>query len=57
MNDLNKHKEPPNILYEQCVKERLDDNLYNYCHELDNSISYLSHRKNETILKKVSSKL
>lgn len=57
MNDLNSCKSSPEELYVECVKTRLEDNLLNYCKELDDSISYLSHRRNSSVLKRISNKL
>lgn len=57
MHDINKHKKSSQELYIDCVKNRLNTTLLNYCEELENSVNYLSKRNTKNLVKRINNKL
>ena len=54
--DLNKHNYSKSILFEECVNNRLNQNLQIYIKELSYSEEYLLKKKEVTVLQRLRGK-
>ena len=54
--DLNKHNYSKSILFEECVNNRLNQNLQIYIKELSYSEEYLLKKKEVTVLQRLKIK-
>lgn len=54
--DLNKHNYSKSILFEECVNNRLNQNLQSYIKELGYSEEYLLKKKEVTVLQRLRGK-
>ena len=52
--DLQSHHRDKDVVYSECVSQRLDKALQSYINSLDSSLYYLSCRKEINVLKKLN---
>ena len=54
LNDINKHKRPPDQLMEVCIAERLETALETYMNSLNSSAEYVTKQDSLNVLKKIN---